>query len=104
MRLHRVDRDVHLRGDVRGIQHLADVAQHILFPAAELLHDHRGGMLRCLPLYRDGARHHHSGTEELAVPPGEFRIAHQHGLQPAPLHGEREPALLRLAQLQGLLK
>jgi LuxR family maltose regulon positive regulatory protein len=42
VRLDRVDRDVHLRGDVRGVEHLAHVPQHVLFPAAELLDDHRG--------------------------------------------------------------
>jgi LuxR family maltose regulon positive regulatory protein len=44
VRLDRVDRDVHLRGDVRGVEHLAHVPQHVSLPAAELFDDHRGSV------------------------------------------------------------
>jgi hypothetical protein len=93
-----VDRDVHLRGDVRRVEHLADVPQHISFPAAELLDDHRGSAVRCLPLCRDGAWRYQAGTEQLTVRSRKLRMAHQHWSQPAALHGERELTFLRLAQ------
>jgi hypothetical protein len=112
VRLYRVDRDVHLGRDVRGVEHLPDTAQDVPFPVAELLHDHRGSVVRCDPRCRDDARdrardharHRQPGTEQLTVPAGKFRMAHQDGPQPAALHGERKPALLRLAQLKRLLQ
>jgi len=104
VRLDRVDRDVHLGSNVRGVEHLPDAAQHILFPAAELVDDHRGSRFSRVPLGRNDTRYREPGTEQLTVPAGKFRMADQHSSQPAPLDCEREPALLRLAQLQRLLE
>jgi hypothetical protein len=98
VRLYRVDRDVHLRGDALRVEQLADVPQHISFPAAELLDDHRGSAFRCLPLCRDGAWRYQAGTEQLTVRARKLGMACQHRSQPAALHGEQELTFLRLAQ------
>ena len=104
VRLHGVDRDIHLRRDVRGVEHLAHVAQDIPFPAAELLDDHRSSVARGGPLRRDGAQRHQSGPEQLTVPAGKLGMAHQRRCHPAALDRERQPEFLPLAEPEGLLE
>jgi hypothetical protein len=99
-----VDRDVHLRRDTLRVEHLADVPQHISFPAAELLDDDGGSTVRCLPRCRDGPWRHQAGAEQLTVRARKLGMTHQHRSQPAALHGERELTFLRLAQLERLLQ
>src|SRR6266536_3743374 len=98
VRLDRVDGDVHLAGDLGGVQHAGHVPQHLPLAFGERLDGQGrgsfGGARRCRGLIVALVR-----CEQAPVDAGPFRVAPQHRPDPAALHDERQPELLTLSQL-----